>query len=364
MREGEFIAANTEVQEDQWIASWRAPSNIALVKYWGKYEGQIPANPSLSFTLSASHTNTTTLFEKKNSGDKVPTFELLFEGKPRADFNPKIATFLKRILPYSPWLGEYKLKISTENSFPHSSGIASSASSMAALSLCITEMERKLIPSMSEGAFIRKASFLARLGSGSACRSIEGPLVSWGEHEKLTGGSNLFGTAYSGPVHEEFRDIRDTILLVHKGQKTVSSTAGHSLMNGHQYASQRFSQAHSNLSALVEVLENGDLHRFAEIVESEALSLHAMMMTSVPYYLLMKPNTLAIIEKIWEFRRSTQVPVCFTLDAGANVHVLYPGTSADKVLQFIKNELVAYCEKGQYICDASGPGAKKLESAI
>lgn len=355
----EFIPATPEVQVDNSISAWRAPSNIALVKYWGKYKDQIPANPSISFTLSASHTNTTTIFSKRGKPSASPTFELFFEGKPRPDFNPKIQVFLERILPYVPWIIEYQLNIDTENSFPHSSGIASSASSMAALSLCITEMERKMFPSMKEKEFLRKASFLARLGSGSACRSVEGPVVSWGEHHDIIGGSDLYGTAYSGAIHDVFQGYQDTILLVHKGQKTVSSTAGHSLMEGHPYAEQRFAQANKNLSSLLRILKSGDLEAFIGIVESEALSLHAMMMTSQPYYLLMKPNTVAIIEKIWEFRKETGEPLCFTLDAGANVHLLYPGISKDKVLQFIKNELVAYCEKGQYICDQVGPGAKK-----
>jgi len=97
-----------------------------------------------------------------------------------------------------------------------------------------------------------------------------------------------------------------------------------------------------------------------EIVESEALTLHAMMMSSNPYFILMKPNTLEIINKIWDFREKTGLPVCFTLDAGANVHVLYPEKDAKKVFEFIKNELVAYCENEQYLCDRIGDGAKEL----
>ena len=85
-----------------------------------------------------------------------------------------------------------------------------------------------------------------------------------------------------------------------------------------------------------------------------------MMMTSMPYFILMKPNTLEIINKIWDFRRNSNIPVCFTLDAGANVHVLYPENDSVKVLQFIKNELVGYCQNGQYICDAIGQGSQKL----
>ena len=128
-------------------------------------------------------------------------------------------------------------------------------------------------------------------------------------------------------------------------------------MHNHPFAEQRFSQAHQNLSAIKHVLENGNLDEFIQIVESEALTLHAMMMTSMPYFILMKPNTLEIINKIWKFRNETKIPVCFTLDAGANVHILYPENVSGAVLQFIKDELVGYCQNGHYICDQIGLGS-------
>ncbi|MFA7446244.1 MAG: diphosphomevalonate decarboxylase, partial [Flavobacteriaceae bacterium] len=90
---------------------------------------------------------------------------------------------------------------------------------------------------------------------------------------------------------------------------------------------------------------------------SEALSLHSMMMTSSPYFILMKPDTLHIINHIWEFRKQTEIPVCFTLDAGANVHVLYPEQHKTRVLEFIKNSLVKFCHNGQFIEDETGDGA-------
>ena len=131
-------------------------------------------------------------------------------------------------------------------------------------------------------------------------------------------------------------------------------------MHGHPYAQQRFAQAHENLCELKDVLISGDIEAFIKIVESEALTLHSMMMASMPYFILMKPNTLEIINRIWMFRKETNIPVCFTLDAGANVHVLYPQNNKEKVLEFIKNELVAYCQNSQYICDEIGNGAKQL----
>jgi diphosphomevalonate decarboxylase len=335
---------------------WSAPSNIALVKYWGKKENQIPANPSISFTLNHCKTITKLEVVKKSETQDI-SFELLFEGKPKEDFKPKIQKFLERIAPYCPYIKDYHFKIDTQNTFPHSSGIASSASGMAALAVNIMRLEKTIIPSISDEYFYSKASFLARLGSGSACRSIKGEVVVWGNHDAISGSSDLFGVAFS-EIHENFNNYQDTILLVDKGEKQVSSTLGHNLMHNHPYAEQRFAQAHKNLTALKEVLTTGNIAEFIKIVESEALTLHAMMLTSMPYFILMKPNTLAIINALWNFRNKTQIPVCFTLDAGANVHVLYPAAVKEKVLQFIQDELVAYCQNGQYICDCIGTGAK------
>ncbi|MBT8321193.1 MAG: hypothetical protein KJO90_05930 [Eudoraea sp.] len=186
--------------------------------------------------------------------------------------------------------------------------------------------------------------------------SISGSVVVWGENADIPGSSDLYGITFPDTVADIFVDYQDTILLVHRGQKQISSTVGHKLMEGHPYSSQRFEQAHRHLKEIKEILISGDLDPFVALVEREALTLHAMMMTSSPYFMLMKPNTLSIIECVWEFRRETGVPLCFTLDAGANVHLLYPRRYSEKVLQFIKNELVAYCENGQYICDQLGEG--------
>jgi diphosphomevalonate decarboxylase len=224
----------------------------------------------------------------------------------------------------------------------------------------IMSLEKALNPSVSEEYFYKKASFLARLGSGSACRSVKGSVVVWGSHAEISDSSNLYGLEFSS-IHDNFKNYQDTILLVDKGEKQVSSTVGHDLMFGHPFAEQRFKQAHENLSKIKAILENGNVEDFIKIVESEALTLHAMMMTSMPYFILMKPNTLEIINKIWKFRNETQIPVCFTLDAGANVHVLYPNQNKESVLQFIQRELVGYCQNGQYICDEIGLGSIALK---
>jgi len=359
MTEKDFIFQSFPTKIDSGKITWKAPSNIALVKYWGKKPNQIPANPSVSFTLDACATTTTLSFTPLKESAKSFSFDLLFEGQSKEEFKPKIETFFTRIEKYLPFLKSYHFTIETSNSFPHSSGIASSASGMAALALCLMSMEEQMNPDITANYFNKKASFLARLGSGSACRSIEGDLIQWGVDETIEGSSNIYAIKYPYSVHENFKNYHDTILLVHKGQKEVSSTVGHNLMHGHPFAEQRFTQAHNHLRDLEAVFLNGDLDRFIEIVENEALSLHAMMMTSTPYFMLMKPPTLGIIQKIWEFRKRSGSKVCFTLDAGANVHVLYPEREKEVVYQFIKDELIAFCEKGQYICDRIGFGARK-----
>ena len=359
LSEKDFISKPFSSTIENGSFQWSAPSNIALVKYWGKKENQIPANPSISFTLNNCKTITKLAFAKKEAEGNF-SFDLLFEGKPKEDFKPKILKFFERIEIYCPFLKDYYFTIDTENTFPHSSGIASSASGMAALSMNIMSLEKALNPEMTDDYFYQKASFLARLGSGSACRSVKGNIVVWGNHAKINGSSDLFGVEFPSNIHSNFKNYQDTILLVDKGEKQVSSTVGHDLMHNHPFAEQRFTQAHHNLSAMKTVLENGNLEDFIKIVESEALTLHAMMMTSLPYFILMKPNTLEIINIIWKFRNETKIPVCFTLDAGANVHVLYPENVRDNVLQFIKDELVGFCQNGQYICDAIGKGAIKI----
>ena len=359
LSEKDFIPGNYTHTVNSGSFEWSVPSNIALVKYWGKKENQIPANPSISFTLNNCKTITKLSFLRKEDTGSF-SFDLLFEGKEKESFRPKIDKLFQRIEQYLPFLKEYHFIIDTQNTFPHSSGIASSASGMAAMAMNLMSLEKQLNPGMTDEYFYSKASFLARLGSGSACRSVKGEVVEWGQHSDFAESTDLYGIPFPFALHENFKNYQDTILLVDKGEKQVSSTVGHDLMHGHPFAQQRFAQAHDNLSKIKTALINGDVETFISIVESEALTLHSMMMTSMPYFILMKPNTLEIINRIWQYRREAGVQVCFTLDAGANVHVLYPENDAVKVLKFIKNELVAYCQNSQYICDKIGSGAQQL----
>lgn len=343
---------------DQTTIRCEAPSNIALVKYWGKKPIQLPQNPSISFTLSACKTCTTLIFTKKKH-PKIE-FDFYFDGNVKIDFNPKIQQFLNRISPYVPWLQYFKLVIDSTNTFPHSSGIASSASSMAALAYAIVAFEKQIDPRLDGDLSIKKASFLARLGSGSACRSLHGSLMVWGKHEDIHHSSDYYAVPWKETLSPVFETYQDTILFIDSGQKKISSSIGHGLMHGHPYAYSRFDQANRHIGQLKNILQTGDLDRFITLVESEALSLHAMMMTSTPYFMLLQPNTLSVIQKIWKYRADTGSQLCFTLDAGANIHLLYPESEKDAILYFITHSLLVFCEQEQYICDCVGKGAKIL----
>jgi len=350
----------TNIKENlEGSSAWTSPSNIALIKYWGKKDIQIPKNPSLSFTLSKCITNCKLKF-KFSILIKEFKFQLYFEGKREVSFETKMNVFFQRIKPYCSFLNNVELILETTNTFPHSSGIASSASAYSAISLCLMDIEKSLNPTISNEFFFKKASFLSRLGSGSACRSILGPVVIWGKNNIFHDSSNHYGSRFSNELHDIFKNYNDSILLVDKAQKQVSSSVGHDLMNDHFFSKNRLSQVDSNLTLMCDVLSNGNIDQFIKIVELEALTLHAMMMTSNPYFILLKPNTLNIINKVWDYRKSSGSKVCFTLDAGANIHLLYPNNEYDKIQSFIKKTLSVFCYNGEFINDQVGYGPNKL----
>lgn len=344
----EFLG-NSQFQISNQLVSASCPSNIALIKYWGKYDNQIPANPSISYTLNHCRTNTTMEFFA-GEDFSVQTF---LAGNEEKKFAEKIEKYFKNIEPYLPWILKGKYIIKTENTFPHSSGIASSASGFGAIAKCLMNLD-DIFTNNSGGDFkTKKESFLARLGSGSACRSLYEGLVVWGKTEEVEGSSDLFAIQYPNEeIHPVFKNFNDWVLLIHEGQKSVSSTVGHGLMNTNPYAERRFQEAHENFTKLKTILSSGDMEGFIKLVEHEALTLHAMMMMSDPAFILMKAGTLEVINKIWDFRRITGLSLFFTLDAGANVHLLFPNDiDNDRITDFIKTELIPLTQKGGVVKD-------------
>ncbi|MBK7345058.1 MAG: diphosphomevalonate decarboxylase [Saprospiraceae bacterium] len=346
----------------QGSVTWRSPSNLAIIKYWGKYGRQLPRNPSISMTLQAAHTTTTMHYRRRQmtASDGI-SLELFFAGQPAPAFAERIQRYLVSITDIYPFLRQLHLTIHTDNSFPHSSGIASSASAMSALALCLCSLERHFFDTLPEkGDFLSKASYLARLASGSASRSVYPFMAAWGRHGDVPGSSDEYAVPFGDQIHAGFQTMRNAILIVSSGTKSVSSSAGHELMDTHPYAANRYAQASQRMSQLIPVLQQGDWATFGQIAENEALTLHALMMASNPSYLLMKPASLELIEKIRSFRADTGLSVYFSLDAGPNLHVLYPDHEAEKVEEFLLAECVPVCEAGNWIPDRCGAGPEEI----
>ena len=340
---------------------WRSPSNIALIKYWGKHGQQLPQNPSVSFTLDAAATDTTLHYAPRKLSGQDIDLKLYLDGTEREDFAVRTRKFFGCLLAIYPFLRQLSFKVETTNSFPHSAGIASSASGMSALALCLVSLEEVLFQKLSEEDFRRKASYLARLGSGSASRSVYGSAAVWGASPAVPGSSDQYALSVADDLHPTFQTYHDDILFVSRSEKSVSSRAGHGLMEQNPYAPARYQQAARRMGEMMRSLREGDVEIFGQLLESEALTLHALMMSSHPSYTLIEPNTLQIIGALREYREQTGHAVHFTLDAGPNVHVLYPDSIADEVRAFIRQDLLVFCDGEMYLADRVGTGPQQLE---
>lgn len=344
--------------------SWRSPSNIALIKYWGKKPGQIPATPSISITLSKSYTQCTITYDF-NPERTRPELVLYFNSQPAPkNFTFKTMNFIHNLEEIFAPLRHFSFSMHTFNSFPHSAGIASSASSMSAIALCIASIltETGYLP--SDGDFYQTASSLARLGSGSAARSVYGGFSLWGKTPLVENSSDEYAIPLNHRIHPIFMDYGDAILVVSSATKEVSSSSGHALMQAHYFSEGRIRQAMERIESLLGALSKGEEQKFTEIVENEALTLHALMMSSEPGFFLFQPETISVLRKIKDFRAQTMLPITFTIDAGPNVHLLYPMRNRKEVLQFIAAELEPLCENRQWIDDEIGKGPVKLSIEV
>ena len=338
---------------DKGKITWESPSNIALVKYWGKYGRQYPENVSLSMSLNKAVSIVEMSFQKKR--DKESSVDFWFEGEENPPFKKRVDKYLEQMEDYFPFLKDLHLEINSYNTFPHSAGIASSASFMSALALSLCTLE-KYNQNDFDAKFYQKASFMARLGSGSASRSVYGKMAVWGENSVFSQSSVEYAVSSGNILAENLPVIHDAVIIVNPGTKKVSSSQGHQLMQGHHYKENRIQQANYNFSGLIDAISSADWDTMAELIENEALSLHALMLSSNPGYILLQQQTIDAIDAIRKFRRDSRAKICFTLDAGPNVHVLYPGQNKEQVETFIENSLKPLADNNRIIYDEMGNG--------
>ena len=347
---------NSDTLPEKVQASWVSPSNIAIIKYWGKKEGQIPANPSLSMTLDKAVTKTSMEAVLSNGVGGLVSVN----GDPKHPFLPKLDKLFLWLVNEIPPLQNYSFRVETMNTFPHSTGIASSASGISAFSLCMLSIAEKITGiQIPDDQKMKLASFISRIGSGSACRSVYGGFSLWGETPLCLNSSDEYAVPVNDQVHSSFRNLQDAILVISEKVKEISSSSGHILMHHHPFAENRIVQAENHFKELLNALRTGDFELLGKVAETEALTLHSLIMTSEGNPILFAPNTIYIIKKVQQVRKSG-LPLFFTLDAGANVHLIYPETEKEKIEKLIHSDLLQYCENGKVIYDRYGRGPVEI----
>ncbi len=316
-----------------------ACANIAFIKYWGKrdVERNLPTNSSLSMNLEALTTVTTVEFSPDCDDDVI----LLDGREQRGESRRRIVAHLERVRAMAGL--QDRARVISENSFPTGAGLASSASGFAALSLAAS---RAAGLELSQ----RELSVLARFGSGSACRSIPGGFTEW---EAGTCSQDSFARQIAPPQHW---DLRDVIAIVSTAHKQVGSTEGHALANtSHLYSARVASVADRLAQAKVALLEK-NLAALGPLIEEDAVSMHAVMMTSRPpiYYWL--PSSIELIHEVQAWR-AEGLEVYFTFDAGPNVHLICQAADQAEVERRL-NGIAGVLE---VMASGPGPGARLIE---
>jgi diphosphomevalonate decarboxylase len=211
--------------------------------------------------------------------------------------------------------------VESKNNFPKGSGIASSASGFAALTVAACA-------SLSLKISEREMSILARLGSGSACRSIPDGFVEWKEGGKSS-------ESYAHTIFEaDYWDLRDLIVICGSKVKKVSSTEGHAIAESSPFYKSRIAGMKSKVKELKSAFKKRDFTRFGEIIEAEAVNMHSVMMTSNPPLYYWNSATLSVMTKIWEMREKG-IESYFTIDAGHNVHLICEAKNASKIKKLL-----------------------------
>ncbi len=292
-----------------------AHSNIALIKYWGNKDHslRIPQNGSISFNLDSLYTRTKVLFDPELKNDQVTINQIPMRGSGLE----RVVSFID-IVRNLAGSKQYSY-IESENNFPIGTGIASSASAFAALSLAASTA---IGLNLSEMALSR----LARCGSGSACRSIPGGFVEW-----FPGVSDDDSYAESIAPANHW-DLVDMVAVVSLDHKKVGSTAGHKVADTSPLQNARVDDTPRRLDIVRSAIRNKDFQAMAEMVELDSNMMHSVMMTSTPPLFYWQPLSLTIMKSVREWRLSG-LPVCYTLDAGPNVHVITTKAYTEKINQ-------------------------------
>mgnify|MGYP001570197543 FL=1 len=320
-----------------------APSNIAFIKYWGKKNEdlRLPVNGSISMNLSNLLTTTTVEFDPDYKKDDVI---FINDDLDHSVGEKRIITHLDRIRSRAQI--KVKAKVVSKNNFPSGTGLSSSASGFAALTLAASRAAGLHL-------FEKELTILARLGSGSACRSIPDGFTEW-----LSGNSSE--TSYAISIYPpDYWDIVDIVAIVSDDKKEVSSTEGQKLADSSAFASLRFSKINNKIKFLKQYLRVKNFTKFGELVEAEALEMHAIMMTSIPSLLYIMPESLKIMHLVKKWM-TEGYEVYFTLNTGQDIHLICQEKNRGKIYQLLSE----ISEVKQIIVNKPSKGARLLNEHL
>ncbi|MBT3249694.1 MAG: diphosphomevalonate decarboxylase [Candidatus Pacebacteria bacterium] len=283
--------------------TYKASTDIALIKYWGKKDEQlrIPENDSFSIVIDGIYTITTVEFKTDLDRDEVT-----IDGEQQLKEVNRVSKYLDRFRE----LANIKTfaKVVSESNFPRSTGLSSTGSAFAALTYAATAaLELDLDQ--------KELSILARQASGTACRCVCGGFVQW--H-----GGKSSSDSYSETIFPaDHWDLRDIVVVVDDKAKQISSTAGHKTAQTSPFYLTRQKNLPSKMKLLQEYVENRDFTQLGELIEAEALEFHSILLTSQPPLLMWQPGTVEVMKTVQALRQSG-VEAYFSLNTGFNLHVL------------------------------------------
>lgn len=294
-----------------------APANIAFIKYWGKNDEELrlPANGSISVNLNGLKTTTTVEFSKDFKQDLI-----IINDKQNKQEMVRVILHLDRVRKLAGI--KYKARVISKNNFPTASGLASSASGFAALTVAAV---RAAGLNLSE----KDLTVLARLGSGSACRSIPDGFVEWFE------GKNSDSSYAVSIFPSEYWDINIVSILISEKEKKTGSSEGQKLAKTSPFFSARLIKIDEKIKKLKQFIKEKNFAKFGELIEREALELHAITMTSTPALIYWQPETIKLINLIWEWR-GKGLFVYFTIDAGPNLDLICQNKNLRKLINKLK----------------------------
>jgi len=314
--------------------------NIAFIKYWGNRDAvqRIPSNGSISMNLEQLWTKTTVSTDARLQKD-----QLRINGKKaHATAAERVSLFLETIrnMVHS----DVFFSVESANNFPVSAGIASSASAFSALAAAVLDL-------LGISASEQQLSAFARLGSGSACRSIPTGFCEW-----KPGHDHSDSYAYSIASPDQW-PLWDCIAVVADNPKKISSSHGHALAGTSPFQQARVEDAPRRLEICRNAIANQDFLQLAEIIESDSDMMHAVMMTSNPPIMYWLPASLEIMQLVRHWRESG-TEAAYTLDAGPNIHVICTSSSRD----FIEEKLRSHPNIKQVLSASVGSGTSILPS--